>query len=111
MYGSNGKQKTYSLSPIGRRCPVCVVVGSEDKHRNNKCSSPPPSLAFLADQVLCGMGYPFGQFGLAVLAIFPPRILPIAGLLVRGECWRDSLDAVRALLSSSLKAGVLPAPF
>ncbi|KAK4829266.1 hypothetical protein QYF61_002658 [Mycteria americana] len=31
----------------------------------------------------------------------PPKILPTPSLLVRGECWRDSLDAVRALLSSS----------
>ncbi|KAK4806218.1 hypothetical protein QYF61_001141 [Mycteria americana] len=57
--------------------------------------------AFIAEQMSYGMEYPFRQFGSAVLAMSPPKILPTPSLLVRGECWRDSLDAVRALLSSS----------
>ena len=73
----------------------------------------PPSflLAFVAEQTSYGMEYPFGQFGSAVLAVSPPKILPTPSLLVRGECWRDSLDAVGALLSSSQNTGVLSTLF
>ena len=55
--------------------------------------TPPFLLAFIAEQMLYGMEYPFGQFGSAVLDVSPPKILPSPSLLVRGECWRDSLDA------------------
>jgi len=76
---------------------------------------PPPSfsflLAFLAEQTSHGMEYPLGQFGSAVPTTSPPKTLPAPSLLVRGECWRDSLDAVQALLSSSGNAGVLSTPF
>jgi len=54
---------------------------------------------------------PFGQFGSALLAVSPPKILPTLSLLVRRESWRDSLDAVQALLSSSQNTGVLSTPF
>jgi len=57
------------------------------------------------------MEYPFGQLMSAFLAMSPPKILPNPSLLVRGECWRNSLDAVRALLSSSQNAGALSTPF
>jgi len=33
----------------------------------------------------CHMGYPFGQFGSAVLAIFAPKVLPTPSLLVKGN--------------------------
>jgi len=48
-----------------------------------------------------GMEYAFGQFGSTVLAMAPPKILPAPSLLMRQQCWRDSLDAVQAVLSSS----------
>lgn len=41
----------------------------------------------------------FFHFGSALLAFPPPQILPIPSLLVRGNLWRDSPDAVPALLS------------
>lgn len=40
------------------------------------------------------MEYPFAQLGSPVLAVFTPKILTTPGLLVRGECWKDSLGAV-----------------
>ena len=82
----------------GSRVSVRVVVAPEDKRHNNECPSSSCLLAFIAEQTSYGMEYPFGQFGSAVLAMSPPKILPTPSLLVGGQCWRDSLDAMGALL-------------
>lgn len=67
-------------------------------------------LAFTAEKTSHGMEYPFGQFWSAVLAMFPPKILPIPNLLDGGEMLGDTTDAVQALLSSSQNTDVLPTP-
>jgi len=73
---------------------------------------PPLLLAFIAEQMSYGIQYPFGQFVSAVLAISPPKILPILSLLgEEGKRWKDSLDAVQTLLSSSQNTGMLSTPF
>jgi len=59
-------------------------------------------VALIAKQTSCGTEYPFSQFGSAVLAMSFLRSCSALDYWVRrGECWSDSLDAVRALLSSS----------
>ena len=71
-------------------------------------------LAFIAELTSYGMEYPFGYFGSAVLAMSPSKILPTPSLMAfggEGGKWRDSPDAVPALLSSSQNTGVLPTPF
>ena len=72
-------------------------------------------LAFIAEQMAYGMEYPFGQLGSAVPAMSPPKLLPTRSLLAfwgeGGNCREDSLDAVRALLSSSQNTGVFSTPF
>ena len=50
-------------------------------------------LAFIAEQTSYGMEYPFGQFGSAVLAVSPPKLLPTPSLLLGGMLER-SLGAV-----------------
>jgi len=58
------------------------------------------------------MEYLFGQFGSVVLAMSPSNLLLTSSLLAFGEqVWRDSLDAVQELLSSSQKIGVLSTSF
>lgn len=76
-----------------------VYTQCSRRHCNNKCAaaSHPPFplplaflLAFIAEEMSHGMEYPFGEVGLAGLAMFPPKTLPTTSLTVRGECWRDS---------------------
>lgn len=57
------------------------------------------------------MEYLSDQFGSATLAMFPPKILPTPSLSVRAECWGDSADIVRALISRSQSTGVSSTPF
>ena len=76
----------------------------------------PPSssflLAFISEQTSYAVEYPVAQFGSAVLAVSPPRILPTLSLLgCVCEYWRGSLDAVQALPNSSPNTGVLSPPF
>ena len=47
--------------------------------------SPAFLLAFIAEQTSYGMEYPFGQFGSAVPAMSPPKILPTPSLLGEAE--------------------------
>ena len=57
----------------------------------------PPSsflLAFIAEQMSYTMEYSFGQLVSAFLGMSPPKILPNPSLLVREECWRDSLETL-----------------
>jgi len=42
-------------------------------------------LASVAEQISCGMEYPFGEFGSAVLAMCPPKILPTPQPTGEGE--------------------------
>jgi len=95
---------------LGSRASVHIAVALEDKCRNNECI-PHFLLAFIAEQMSYGMEYPCGQFRSAVLDTSAPKILPTPSLLLRGESWRDSRDAIRALLSSSQNAGGLSTPF
>ena len=60
------------------------------------------------------MDIPLVSFGLAVLTVSPSKILPTLSLLVVvlvGKCWRDSLDVVQLLLSSSQNTDVLSTLF
>ena len=90
-HGSKGKQTIYSLLPLSRRCPATSrEAGLQYAQRLLRKTSvvltnaPHPSsflLAFMAEQTSYGMEGPFGQFGSAVLAVSPPRILPTPSLL------------------------------
>lgn len=40
---------------------------------------------FITEQASYGVEYSFGQFGSIILAVLPPKILPISRLLVRGS--------------------------
>ncbi|KAK4806753.1 hypothetical protein QYF61_005549 [Mycteria americana] len=74
--------KAMSSHFLGSRASIAIAVPPDDKRRNNEC--PPPSsflLAFIAEQTSFGMEYPFGQFGSAVLAMSPPKLLPTPSLL------------------------------
>jgi len=95
----------------GNRASVHVAIAPEDKCHNNKCLSSSFLLAFIVEQMSYGMEYHFVHFESAVLAMSPPKTLPTLTLLVRGDCWRDSLDAVQALLSSNQNTDVLSTPF
>lgn len=82
----------------GIRASAQIVVSLEEKCHNNVC---PPSfsslLAFVSEQMLYGMEYPFGHLGSSVLSVTLPQILlGRAALLV---CWRDGPGAVEALPS------------
>jgi len=86
--------------------------GRQTSEITNACTSSFFLLAFIAEQTSYGREYTFGQFGSAVLTMSTPKILPTPSLWGgRGACRRDSLDAVRALLSSSQNTGVLSTPF
>jgi len=61
----------------GSRASIPVKVALEDKCHNNECShSSSFLLAFIAKQTSYGMEYPISQFGPAVLAMSPLKILP-----------------------------------
>jgi len=73
-------------------------------------SSPPPFFyCLLLSTLSYGKEYPFGQFGSAVLAMSLPDLLPTPWPVEQG--WRDSPDAVGALLSTSQIICVLSALF
>lgn len=67
-------------------------------------------LAFIAEEMSYGMEYPFGEVGSAVLAMFPPKILPTTSLVVKGggrilkgQClklWDPKLSCIYQHLSS-----------
>lgn len=100
------------VQPLPRKsgfCTQCCIVvcthsGPEDKHCNNKCAaaSHPPFplpttflIAFIAEEMY-GMEYPSDQVGSAVLAMFPPKILPTTSLMVRGDVGETVLDDLGA---------------
>lgn len=99
---STSRQQVTAKHFQGSRTWVRVAGAPGDKHLNNKThlllSLPPFSqLLFLTRYHI---EYLFAQLGSAVLFPSPPEILTTPALLVREECWRDSLGAVPALLSS-----------
>lgn len=75
-------------------CSPSVLKEPYKKDRDLVPSSSSFILAFIVEQSSRDMEYHFGQFGSAVPAVSPPKTLLTLSLLVRGEYWRDSLDAV-----------------
>lgn len=80
----------YSLIPVSRQCPGSrvsaeMVISLEDKYHNNICSPSFSSLsAFISEQMVHGMEYPFGQLGASFLAVTLPKVLPTPALLGEG---------------------------
>lgn len=92
---SKGKQNLHPLFPISRQCTtpfqeaisVFIVVSLENVKTNA------PHL-LLSPSFYCTL-----SFWVSSPGFVSPQILPTPSLLVRGNSWRDSPDAVPALLS------------
>ena len=97
----------------GSRVSVRVVVAPEDKRKTNECPPlPPPPPRFYTEQTSYGMEYPFGQFGSAVLAMSPPKILPTPSLLGGGgNVGETALMLWEHCFNSSQNTGVLSTLF
>lgn len=72
------QRKTKDLSSTShQQMMFSHFPGSRASVLKNKCHNKCFSLllGFLSEQMSYGMEYPFGQFGSAVLIMFPPRTL------------------------------------
>jgi len=112
-YISNSKQGIHSPLPTGRqvfsrlqesRAPSCVTVIWEDKHHSSECPpSPSASPHFTVLSMMSyGMGYPFGQLGLAVPAMSPPSFLCTPSLLAGEEQRRPLCKHCSAITKISM---------
>lgn len=54
-----------------------------------------------------GMEYSLGQFGLAVVVVCSPTLLPTPSLLASGAEWEEGLDNVPTEFSSNNRIDVL----
>lgn len=84
------------LTSAGSRCPPsCSITPLLRRQREEKRWKKPHGSSFdcRADAI---------KYGISVWDSCPgyvfPKILPIPSLLLRGECWRGSLDAVAKIL-------------
>jgi len=74
--------------------------------------SPPPFPELLLLTTMSyDMGYPFGQLGSAVPAVFPANLLHVPSLFTGGARMGENLNAVQAFFSNSPNTGVLLTSF
>jgi len=106
-----------NVQPLTSRASVCVVVAVEDKHFNNESVPPAPVLpsAFITEHGDAWYGISLWSAGvscpdcvLSQTLTHPQPLWGENGGMEGG--WRESPDAVRALLSNSRNAGILPKP-
>ena len=102
---------------LGSKTTICVAAASEGKHLQSKCCPSPCHFFFLA--FIAGHDIIWYRISLwsewhSCPGYVSSQVLPTSSLLaMRGEgvLWRDSIDTVRALLSSNQNISVLSAPF
>lgn len=102
---STSQQQVISSYYLESRASVDAAISSECKHLNNK-HVPSPSFSYLLMLSMASyeIEYPFGHFRSAILAVSSLKLFPTPSLLAFGagvgDGWRDSPDAVQALLRS-----------